>query len=364
MTSWSTRYETRQFRKCATVTSGTDEFSKSQQADGPPTGRTRGQGDPAGDPPPDRRARNQRAAHRRGGRPRTRGQGHDLPPLPLEGRAGGGGRHVAGQRHLDPRHGLDRQRPARADAERGARVPRVRGGGRHARPRGRDGPRPGACPRGARGVPRAASQGAGRRAGTRRGARRPAAGPRPRAGAGRSRRPALLPAADHGRPNRQRACRRCGRPDSARLRTGGREKEIQVKIHAIQTGTVAIKSRQREGKGHGTHRLLNTLVDREWTPPLPIYAYAIEHPEGVIVVDTGETARVTEPGYFPRWHPVFRFAVREEVPPEQEIGPQLEGLGIPPSDIRRVVMTHLHTDHAGGLYHFPNTDILVARAEL
>jgi hypothetical protein len=29
-----------------------------------------------------------------------------------------------------------------------------------------------------------------------------------------------------------------------------------------------------------------------WTEPLPIYAFAIEHPEGVIVVDTGETARV------------------------------------------------------------------------
>ncbi|MGB0097936.1 MAG: N-acyl homoserine lactonase family protein, partial [Solirubrobacteraceae bacterium] len=85
-----------------------------------------------------------------------------------------------------------------------------------------------------------------------------------------------------------------------------------------------------------------------WTEPLPIYAFAIEHPEGVIVVDIGETARVSEPGYFPRWQPFFRFAVRELVRPEQEIGPQLKQLGILPSDVRRVVMTHLHTDHAGG----------------
>ena len=27
-------------------------------------------------------------------------------------------------------------------------------------------------------------------------------------------------------------------------------------------------------------------------------------------------------------------------------------------------MTHLHTDHAGGLHHFPDTEILVSRAEL
>ena len=44
----------------------------------------------------------------------------------------------------------------------------------------------------------------------------------------------------------------------------------------------------------------------QWTEPLPIYAFAIEHPEGVIVVDTGESARASQPGYFPRWHPVFR----------------------------------------------------------
>jgi N-acyl homoserine lactone hydrolase len=137
-----------------------------------------------------------------------------------------------------------------------------------------------------------------------------------------------------------------------------------MKIHAIQTGTVALTTRWREGAGRGRRRLLHTLLDREWTEPLPIYAFAIEHPEGVIVVDTGETARVSEPGYFPRWHPLLRFAVREQVAPEQEIGPQLEQLGIRPSDVRRVVMTHLHTDHAGGLHHFPNSEILVSRAEL
>ena len=137
-----------------------------------------------------------------------------------------------------------------------------------------------------------------------------------------------------------------------------------MKIHAIQTGTVALTKSWREGVGHGKRRLLNTLLDREWTEPLPIHAFAIEHPEGVIVVDTGETARVAESGYLPRWSPFFRFAVREAVEPEQEIGPQLQRLGIEPSAVRRVVMTHLHTDHAGGLHHFPDHEILVTRTEL
>jgi glyoxylase-like metal-dependent hydrolase (beta-lactamase superfamily II) len=137
-----------------------------------------------------------------------------------------------------------------------------------------------------------------------------------------------------------------------------------VKIHAIQTGTVAITTAWRDGVGHGRMRLGHTLLDRDWTEPLPIFAFLIEHPEGPILVDTGETAAASQPGYFPRWHPVFRRAVRERVAPDEEIGPRLRRLGLAPGDVRRVVMTHLHTDHAGGLHHFPDAEIVVSRDEL
>ncbi|MGH2947509.1 MAG: N-acyl homoserine lactonase family protein [Solirubrobacteraceae bacterium] len=137
-----------------------------------------------------------------------------------------------------------------------------------------------------------------------------------------------------------------------------------MKVHAIQTGTVAVKSRQREGLGRGARRLANTFLDRQWTDPLPILAWAIEHSEGLIVVDTGETARTSEPGYFPRWHPYFRTGLREWVAHEEEVGPQLGRLGFSPREVRWVVMTHLHTDHAGGLHHFPDSEILVSRVEL
>lgn len=136
-----------------------------------------------------------------------------------------------------------------------------------------------------------------------------------------------------------------------------------MKVHAIQTGTVAVKERQRSGTGPGPLRLPLTLADRDWTEPLPIYAWVIEHPEGVIVVDTGETARVGEPGYLPRWHPYYRLGVKEWVEPEQEIGPQLRAIGVDPADIRWLLTTHLHTDHAGGLGHFPDTEIIVTRRE-
>ena len=136
-----------------------------------------------------------------------------------------------------------------------------------------------------------------------------------------------------------------------------------MRIHAIQTGTVAIKTRQLSGRGPGALRPIITLLDTTWTEPLPIYAWVIEHPEGLIVVDTGETARVAEPGYFPWWHPYFKLGVREWVRPDEEIGPQLRALGFAPADVRWVLLTHFHTDHAGGLYHFPTSEILVSRTE-
>jgi N-acyl homoserine lactone hydrolase len=138
---------------------------------------------------------------------------------------------------------------------------------------------------------------------------------------------------------------------------------MMVRLHAIQTGTVEIRERQRRGEGRGPLRLARTMLGGAWTGPLPIWCWAIEHPEGVIVVDTGATAEMLLPGYFPRWNPYFRRNVRLDVRPEQEVGPRLRAIGIEPEDVRLVVLTHLHLDHSGGLHHFPNAEILVSREE-
>lgn len=72
------------------------------------------------------------------------------------------------------------------------------------------------------------------------------------------------------------------------------------------------------------------------------------------MIDTGETAKTAEPRYFPRWHPYYRSHVKEYVKPEEEVGPQPEGIGIKPNRVRQVIMmTHLVSDHAGGLCHYP-----------
>jgi len=118
-----------------------------------------------------------------------------------------------------------------------------------------------------------------------------------------------------------------------------------------------------ESRGRGLARLTNMLFDEEWSGWLPIYAWAVEHDEGVILVDTGETARVHERGYHPRWHPFYRRAAQFSVHPDEEIGPQLRALGIGPRDVRHVVLTHLHTDHAGGLLHVTGGRVWTTREE-
>ena len=135
-----------------------------------------------------------------------------------------------------------------------------------------------------------------------------------------------------------------------------------MRIHALSTGTVSIHPRQRQGAGPGMLRVVNMLRDTRWTEPLPISVWVIEHPEGLLVIDTGAAAQVNQPGYLPegrRKHPIARFWIK----PEEEIGPLLRGVGLSPDDVRWVVLTHLHIDHDGGLAHFPKAEMLVARAE-
>lgn len=140
-----------------------------------------------------------------------------------------------------------------------------------------------------------------------------------------------------------------------------------MKIHAIQTGSVAVTASFLVKKGRGLAARFHFLFDREYTSFLPIYCYVIEHPEGLILVDTGAaetisqspprgTLRLLERAFFNR---IFRFSVRKE----DTVAEQLVRMGLRPSMVRKIVLTHLHLDHVQGLRYFPQAMVYIHEAE-
>ena len=138
-----------------------------------------------------------------------------------------------------------------------------------------------------------------------------------------------------------------------------------IKIHNIQTGYVAVKTAHREFNGADGLGFPTLMLDPNWTEWLPIHTWVIEHPEGVIVIDTGESAAASDlnSNYFECNRGdnfIYRSILRLAVSPEDEIASQLRTLNIPTNEVRWIVQTHLHSDHMDGLVHFPNSNVLVS----
>ncbi len=137
-----------------------------------------------------------------------------------------------------------------------------------------------------------------------------------------------------------------------------------MQIHAFNTGIIQVKENYRAAPGGNRLFRLSSIVADLRFRPIPVFVWVIEHPEGVIVVDTGLCAAMQDSAYFPRvqrpyWQSQYRFHVQ----PEEEIGPRLRSVGIAPGDVRWVVLTHTHFDHTGGLHHFPHANVLFTARE-
>jgi len=105
---------------------------------------------------------------------------------------------------------------------------------------------------------------------------------------------------------------------------------------------------------------LEPVIGEAGRATLPIPAWLVEHPRGLVLFDTGmhpdlqtssarigPTARIFQPDYHPG----------------EEVSARLEARGIAPADVDRMVLSHLHFDHAGGAAQLPNARFVVQRAE-
>ena len=127
-----------------------------------------------------------------------------------------------------------------------------------------------------------------------------------------------------------------------------------LRLHGFETGCVRSKKR--------THGPLRYLPGGWSDDTLPVQAFAIEHPDGLCLFDTGQTALATASGYHQRWHP-FLWTSRFELEAADELATQLPARDLDPARVRWVVLSHLHTDHVGNVSAFANAEVFVSRVE-
>jgi N-acyl homoserine lactone hydrolase len=137
-----------------------------------------------------------------------------------------------------------------------------------------------------------------------------------------------------------------------------------VRLHHVQTGEISIKRFHYRGVGFNRFsRLMMWTLVPGWVR-LPVHAWVIEHPDGIIVVDTGEVHAASQPNFYANSdRRFFQLNFRFHIEPAQEIAPRLEDLGITPADVKTVILTHTHIDHSDGVNAFPNAEILVSSRE-
>ena len=116
-----------------------------------------------------------------------------------------------------------------------------------------------------------------------------------------------------------------------------------IQILPLLCGRIEAPARLMEAGGEG-------MLD------FPVWAFLISHPtRGQALFDTG-------------MHPAdggkLRFEhYRFHVPPGQDIAAQLEASGIAAGEMKTVVLSHIHSDHAGGVALLPNARIILNRLE-
>ncbi len=123
----------------------------------------------------------------------------------------------------------------------------------------------------------------------------------------------------------------------------------KIKVHVFHCGEVgvdpAVPFRDVSKNPIAYTGLFRSKKLRIW---LPVSAYLIEHPKGLILIDTGWSSDVREK---PIKHMTFRLygASKPVLPKGQAVNEQLLKLGIKTKELDYVFISHMDADHVSGL---------------
>jgi len=99
----------------------------------------------------------------------------------------------------------------------------------------------------------------------------------------------------------------------------------------------------------------------------PCPFFLVEHPEGTVLFDTGVSYQMVQDpeNYGQHGAPhMTEFVQTCDIDESRTPVAQLAEVGYDPADVDHVVMSHLHTDHAGNVSDFPEAEFLVHEDEL
>lgn len=115
--------------------------------------------------------------------------------------------------------------------------------------------------------------------------------------------------------------------------------------------------------GSCRHPEIATIEGGSWRPAtFPALVATIAHPiEGLILFDTGY-----DPAFLDSTRPFPERLYRWLTPPDisAPIADRLVAEGVDPAEVRHIVLSHFHGDHASGLARFPNATVHCSKAGL
>lgn len=128
-----------------------------------------------------------------------------------------------------------------------------------------------------------------------------------------------------------------------------------IRIHILRCGSMSVSRETVSGGRHFYLPSVHAFSPTRERLTLPLLCFLIEHPKGRLLVDTGWSRAVSPAGVYDAraasaalgsllalyYHPVL--------PNGESVVEQLHSLGLSPSDLDYVLLTHLDPDHVSGL---------------
>lgn len=133
--------------------------------------------------------------------------------------------------------------------------------------------------------------------------------------------------------------------------------DVTVRLHPLLGGTAAWPEAWAH-RAAGPLRPLRAIGVGSRTLKIPLPAFLVEHPSaGPVLIDAGLHPSMS---FGPLLSPIAR-TFRQ--PPEGPVPDQLRARDVDPADVRHILITHLHLDHASGIRQFPDATLVTTESE-